>query len=388
MIENSQQERQDAVPASKFVVTSTPDISSSPSTKSTSKQNPTRRPKRSQTNLDEVQIESRIFKHAHIIRRPRALQYYHPEDGNPVSPWTEQRTERSVSSTKDSNREERSTDNLFKQLSRLDLFVDLVWVGIIANLSHTFGEQAFSDSGTGIGSALLEFMLLFLPIWRLWDQLRSFGSNFYNDDAIQRQFICWILVLAVLYGINAPYAFKPHEEKNSLMLLITVYLVARGSFVAAHGIQCIFMPFLRRQFLVIFCGTLISAGLWIPAIWVGYPAKISLLVLANAIEYPADILIASPVGERLLTGGWKKAIHFNHYIERHEGFFIIILGEGVLRLVDGSPSGMGLNGTAGTVMIVLLMYYMIHYLYFNGDQAKEFVHALRRTWWRGMLWQM
>lgn len=260
---------------------------------------------------------------------------------------------------------------------------------VVANLSATFSGQAFTDSGVGIGPAILEFMLLFVPIWRTWDHLRAFCINFFVDDILQRNFIVWILILSVLYGINAPFAFDAQGEggKSSLTLLIVVYLILRFSFLAANVAQAFFIPYLRRQTLFKFCATIVSSALWIAAIYVHYPAKIGLLIAANAIEHPVDIFLASPIADAWLTPGWKRSTHVDHYVERHEGFFIIIIGEGVFRLIEGSPSGWGLNERTGTVIIALVMYYLLHWLYFNGDHTKQFVHALRRTWWKPVLWQ-
>lgn len=72
--------------------------------------------------------------------------------------------------------------------SRLDLFVDLIWVGIIANLSGNFGEQAYQDSEIGVGIAVAEFVMLFIVIWRVWDNLRVYTSSFFVDDIVQRNF--------------------------------------------------------------------------------------------------------------------------------------------------------------------------------------------------------
>lgn len=262
-----------------------------------------------------------------------------------------------------------------------------MWIGIVANLSATFGRQAFTDSDVGIGPALGEFLLLFIPIWRVWDHLRAFCINFFVDDVLQRNFIVWVLLLSVLYGINAPNAFAPSGEKDSLTILIGIYLVTRASFLVANATQAYFLPFLRRQFLFKFFSTLISGSLWIAVIYVDYPAKIGLLVVANLVEHPADVFLASPVADKCLTPGWQRATHIDHYVNRHEGFFIIILGEGVFRLIEGSPSGFGLNSGTGTVLVALLMYYMLHWLYFNGDHTKQYVHALRRTWWKPIVWQ-
>lgn len=295
-----------------------------------------------------------------MIKRPRAHQYHsltgtssHSSFGEPKI--TRETTENSASSFRDS--EERSSDNLRKQLSRLDLFVDLVWVGIIANISSTFSEVAFSGEPDATGTAVLEFILLFLPIWRLWDSLRVYCVNYYTEDA------------------------------NSLTLLIGIYLVARASFLLAQLAQSIFLPFLWRLFwfkLVICC---VASAFWMAAIYVDYPGKLGLLVVGNVIEHPVGIFLLSPTADRLLTPGMKRIVHTDHYVERYEGFFIIILGEGVVRLIEGSPSGMAITSRSGTVLTALLMYYILHWLYFNGDRTKVFVHALRRTWWKPVLWQ-
>jgi hypothetical protein len=133
------------------------------------------------TRRDTVQtIEYRVFQHAYMIRRPRALLFYNPSisgsstpvEGKSLSrePSRMARETSNISSgSGDSEKEERSTDDAIKQYERVDLFIDLIWVGIIANLSASFGEQAFGENtGLSIGEAVGEFCLLFIPIWRLW----------------------------------------------------------------------------------------------------------------------------------------------------------------------------------------------------------------------------
>ncbi len=209
------------------------------------------------------------------------------------------------------------------------------------------------------------------------DYLREYIGNFYNDDLLDRNFIVWILILSILYGVNATFAFTPSDEGNSLTLLITIYLIARASFLVVDLIQCIFMPFLWRQFIFQAVSTALTSSLWIAAMFVPYPGTIVLLIVANGLEQPLSFFFAIPLGDKLLSGGWKITNNVDRYVERHEGFFIIILGEGVFRLIEGSPSGLGINSHTGTVLNALLLYYILHWIYFNGDQTKSFVHAVR-----------
>jgi hypothetical protein len=106
--------------------------------------------------------------------------------------------------------------------------------------------------------------------------------------------------------------------------------------MAALGYQCLFLPILRRQLLFEICASSIPFGLYIGAIFASYPAKIVLLFIGNAAEHPIAIFVASPWGDRLLLPkGVKKVVDIDRFIERYEGFFIIILGEGVFRLIEG-----------------------------------------------------
>lgn len=98
------------------------------------------RSNRAQTDLQEALVDSRPgFQHQYLFKRPRALHYRKVDDSSETSssyPLADRRRTNSsvsmTSSTEDS--EERSTEDLHKQIARLDLFVDLVWVG---SKSHT-----------------------------------------------------------------------------------------------------------------------------------------------------------------------------------------------------------------------------------------------------------
>jgi len=279
---------------------------------------------RSRTNFEKV--ESRPFSHAQLIKRPRALHFHSigdEEEKTPASHVTSNTTSNDAEEP-----EQENSEDIPRLLARIDLFVDLIWVGIIANLSETFAQQAFTENGVSTSTAVGEFVLLFLPIWRIWDALRSYTSNYYVNDLFQRLFIVWIIVLAVVYGINAPYAYNPDNGPNSLKLLITVYLIAKASFLASGCLHALLIPFLRRQFLFEFCTTIGISALWIAAIWVPYPGKLGLLILGN-IEQPVALWSASPLGEKLLIPkGFKRKPDVERHIARYEGFFVVILGAG------------------------------------------------------------
>lgn len=89
-------------------------------------------------------------RHKYTIRRPRALQYYYRSqivnagDGH-VSRETSHRSD--ISS--------HLPEEIAKERERLDLFVDLIWVGIIGNLSELFSSIAFRAENPDAGLAFV-----------------------------------------------------------------------------------------------------------------------------------------------------------------------------------------------------------------------------------------
>jgi low temperature requirement protein LtrA len=110
--------------------------------------------------------------HHYFFERPRALQYTYlgerisyGEDAAPIS--------HEISSASDLK---YTAEGVAKARERIDLFIDLVWVGIISNLSEVFSEVYFAPHQSA-GKAFLMFIVVFLPAWRIWNFLREFLSQ-------------------------------------------------------------------------------------------------------------------------------------------------------------------------------------------------------------------
>jgi hypothetical protein len=218
--------------------------------------------------------------------------------------------------------------------------------------------------------------------WQTWNYLRRFLNEYFLDDIAQRAFVVWILILALAYGNNAPFLLQGYDD-----LVIGVFLLAKGSFMILEAIYSIFfIPELRRLFHLSFFLALPSVGLYIACIFAKWPTKAGLLIPAILWDSVPAALIASPMGDRLLQGNIKKAPDADHYVERLENFFIIILGNGVFILIQGSPLGAGIHATAGAGVLVLMTYFFLFCIYFAGDSSKHYIHAVRRAWWGSSLW--
>lgn len=253
-------------------------------------------------------------------------------------------------------------------------------MGIIGNLAEHFSDQAFStDSTFSVGENVFEFIILFLIAWRIWKDLQEFMSKYHTNDLVERLFVVWIIILAMLYGNNAPSLIG-----DSSSVAVIIFLVVLGSFMVVETAYSVFIPSLRREIILRVAFAALSLPLWISALYVAYPTKAGLTAIV--VGYLTAAFMASPPIKRLLKQDHIENFDADHWVERIQDFFIIILGEGVLSLIRGSPLGHGITDQAGTGVSALVAYYVLSGFYFNGDQSCRYVHAVRRTWWRKLLW--
>ena len=208
-------------------------------------------------------------------------------------------------------------------------------------------------------------------------------SKYHTNGLVERLFVVWIIVLAMLYGNNAPYLLILEDSSN---VAIVIFLVVNGSFIIIEGAFSVYIPSLRRELLLRSAFAVLTLPLWIPAALTTLPTRASLVSAAIVIEYAMAAVTVTPPVERLLKRDHLENFDADHWVERIQDFFIIILGEGVLSLIKDSPLGRGITSQAGAGVLALLAYYVLSGFYFNGDQSRRYVHAVRRTWWRKFLW--
>lgn len=357
---------------------------------------------RAGTNLEHTPTEESPTSHRYVLRRPRALQVKYDGrlveigDAGAIDLETVQRSvERQQDERRESSASEeperRSTDFIDTQRERLELFIDLLFVGVITNISEHYFTQAYSEGGSP-GNAIGEFVLLFLPTWRIFSELQMFLSSYYMDDLLQRLLVLWVIILSLIWGNNAPYFLGQYNSavtQAQSQFTISTYLVATGSLKIAEAFYSIWIPWIRRLMLVGWLITLPVIGLWIGIISTTNITQVILLIVVLAYDYSATIFLRSPLGDRLLGNSehLRKATNPTHTRKRYEQFFTIALGEGVIILLRNSPLGEGLRRQIGAGIHAMLIYFFLHWLYFNGDQSKSKIHALHRRWYIASTWQ-
>jgi low temperature requirement protein LtrA len=226
--------------------------------------------------------------------------------------------------------------------------------------------------------------LIFLPSWRIWNFLREFLNNYYQDDVLQRIFVFWILVLSMFYGNNLVYFATDTERVKTL--LIALYLIIRASFAFMESIYSIWIPWLRRLVAFNFLAALPSAGLWVAAMYVPGGAAAGPAAAAVVWEYTIPLLMESPLRRYLIPSEYRKEVDPRHLTSRMGNFFIITLGEGVMLQIKEGPLKIGITGTAGTSVWALCIYFLLAFLYYNRDQSDRYIPAVTHMGWRAMGW--
>ena len=217
----------------------------------------------------------------------------------------------------------------------------------------------------------------------MWKYLQEFMGKYRTNDLIERGFVIWALILAMLYGNNAIYLF---EDTGKSYIAISVYLVFKFSVLIIESYYSLHLPHIRRRQVLQTALGLPLIGIWIGAIYVEYPIRAVLTFIAVILEYWVASFIDTPLAARFLQDDRKEILDSGHWVERVEDFYIIILGEGVCNLIRGSPLGPGLTLKATAGVLGLWAYYVLSGLYFNGDLSRKYIHAVRRAWYRRIMW--
>ena len=128
------------------------------------------------TSSEVAQEEENALQHRprrrYIISRPKVRQYAYK--GQIIR----------TTSTNDPGDGDQSAedaeDDTTQSRERLDMFIDLIWVGIVGNIAEAFSSRAFGDHEDRVSEAFLVFVIVFLPSWRVWNGIREILNNYYR----------------------------------------------------------------------------------------------------------------------------------------------------------------------------------------------------------------
>ena len=198
----------------------------------------------------------------------------------------------------------------------LDLFFDLFFVVIIAELAHHLTEHPGVEG-------VRTFLLLFIPVWWVWIGDTYYGERF-ETEGIENRLYLYALMLPVI-GM-AVYA---HDGLGGTYTGFALsYAAARLVITFMWGWATVTSPVFRptgRWYVSAFS---LSIGLVVASTSVAAPWNLALLGAALALDFLTPIL-TSPLQRKLPDFSTSRLP------ARFGLFTIIVLGETVVGVVNG-----------------------------------------------------
>lgn len=147
-------------------------------------------------------------------------------------------------------------------------------------------------------------------------------GKYLTNDLVERAFVMWALILAMLYGNNAVYLLDPENPSN---LAIVIYLVFRGSLLVTEVAYSFYIPHIQRRVLLQSVLTFPLLGLWIPALYFVYPTRAALAISAIAVEYWIAAIMDTPQVQIFVRDDRKEIFNTDHWVERVSHIFAVII---------------------------------------------------------------
>jgi low temperature requirement protein LtrA len=251
-----------------------------------------------------------------------------------------------------------------RRVSWLELFYDLVFVVIIARLAHYIGYHLDVDG-------VLTYLFLFLPVFWVW-----IGGTIYNDrfetyDVSYRFFIFLQILAAASMAVfieggldKTADAFAWSYVAARLIIIVMWWRGGRHNPVARP---------LTQRFIT---GFSISVALWVLSTYLDGPLSVALKVLGLLIDVLTPIS-SLPIQQRL------PRLSSSKITERLGLFVIIVLGEGLLSVINGFAEAEGHSPITvlrfGLGMLLVFGFWWIYFDYI----ARRHPSAVL---WRRLTW--
>ncbi|KAF2721882.1 hypothetical protein K431DRAFT_65128 [Polychaeton citri CBS 116435] len=273
-----------------------------------------------------------------------------------------------------------------EEVQSFELFIDLLYVGIIA-----INGDAASEDPTGL--SLLRFVITFTLSWKIWNDMALIISWFETDDIFQRVSILFLLACLFGYTTNITHAFE-----HTYATLIGFYLAAR-MFMVCYLLLVAWLVKMVRPIMIMYAASgLVGAALWIGSIHLEWPNQLALIWIAIAVDLAGPIfffvsrLVALTMGKDMLRRFDKvfefyPAINIEHRTERTGAFVTLVFGYTVVAILYQSARN-GIDAFFGKAILGLIQCFFYNWLYFEIDASNLVSHAIRRAKFSAFAWAM
>ena len=202
-----------------------------------------------------------------------------------------------------------------REASRLELFYDLAYVLVVAELAAAFlKDLSWSGAATFAG--------LFTTMWLAWVSTTLYANRFDTDDVVFR--VAQLVGTAAIAGCAAA---ATDGLGSTSAPFAACFLLGRLVLLGLYLRAWWYVPDGRPTIGVYLASTSTAATLWAVSLLVPPPARFVLWAVAVAAD-AAGPLIATWRGN-------TAPLHMEHLPERFGLFVILVLGEMVAAVVTG-----------------------------------------------------
>ena len=202
-----------------------------------------------------------------------------------------------------------------RQASRLELFFDLAYVLVVAELAH-----AFTDHLDLKGAAT--FAALLTVTWWSWVTTTLYANRFDTNDVLYR--IAKLAIAGSVIGMAAAAQYATGEDATKFAVC---YLATRLVLLLLYARAWRHVPEARGTITIYLAGAGAGALLWAASLPVHGTARYVLWAAGILAEATAPLL-ATRLGD-------KTPLHMEHLPERFALLVILVLGESIASIATG-----------------------------------------------------
>ncbi len=234
-----------------------------------------------------------------------------------------------------------------RRVGWLELFYDLVFVVVVAQLSHYLATHL-----TLVG--ILGFILLFLPVWWTWISGTVYNDRFETDGLDNR-----LIIFFQMLPVAGMAVFAQHALTSAANGYAISYATVRLFFIFLWWRAGKYEPRARPMTNRFNTGFSISVVLFVISVFIPVPYKFFLWGAGLLVDLvtPVFSLQYQKTLPRLTT---------THLPERFGLFIIIVLGEGIVGVVQGVAENEQLTWRLGlTALLGMALSFAMWWIYFD-----------------------
>ena len=229
----------------------------------------------------------------------------------------------------------------------LELFYDLVFVVAVSQVAHNLYEDV---SITGF----FGFVFLFIPLWWAWIGTTFYANRFDSDDIGHRLLIGLQMLAIAALAVNVHGGLGESSAGFAL-----AYAAGRVVLVIEYFRAAKYIPQARGLARRYGTGFAIAATLWLLSAFVPIPWRFVLWGLGLVIDFATPITAPKSLQVGLLP-------HPEHLPERFGLFTIIVLGEGIIAVVDGVAEQKWNITSAMSAVLGFIVAFSLWWIYFEN----------------------